>query len=155
MITALYVRYKHIMPGGFLTKSYGQDTGMLNNFYFKFIARFTGGKLVCSNYFSRSRWRLPLKKYRSRANIFGKIDSSLLLRDYSYQSDQGTFLVSSLEEFTKQLNKYVRIDCTHIVLGYNTLLNGRARRIQFMSGSFAIKKNTVKLDYNEVLGLNG
>lgn len=29
MITALYVRYKHIMPGGFLTQSYGQDTGML------------------------------------------------------------------------------------------------------------------------------
>lgn len=77
------------------------------------------------------------------------------MRDYSYQGDQGTFLVSSLEEFTKQLNKYVRIECTHIVLGYNTLLNGRARRIQFMSGSFAIKKNTVKLGYNEVLGLNG
>lgn len=73
------------------------------------------------------------------------------MRDYSYQGDQGTFLVSSLEEFTKQLNKYVR----HIVLGYNTILNGRARRIQFMSGSFAIKKNTVKLGYNEVLGLNG
>lgn len=58
------------------------------------------------------------------------------------------YLVPLLEEFTKQVN-------THIVLGYNTLLNGRARPIQLMSGSFAIKKNTVKLVYNEVLGLNG
>lgn len=139
------------MPGGFLTQSYGQDTGMLNNFYFcQIYFEIYWRKTGLQQLFFSIKMKITFKKISESGKYFWKNWFISSFEGLLISRWPGTFLVSSLEDFTKQVNKYVRIECTHIVLGYNTLLNGRARRIQFMSGSFA-----VTLGYNEVLGLNG